>query len=297
MMSSDDTPSSSPAAGWYPDPLDAGVERLWDGERWSEQTRAAGSGSLPPPLPSRRLATPGPPPTESKPNRSGTGWSTGSVVGLGCGLLALLSVGGCVVLVGVVPLIAVRSEEVSVGEGFDVAVEVPEATMMALEPMEEFPPTTAGPGVALFGSSTGMVAVLDNGEAAAFSVTVEEPVDVTEAVLAAGGPEPDPDDGRVLVGVAATVVLNESTFEPLLAPGLFELTIVGGATGSMYSPVEAGSVGCDLVDDDLTTVEEFRIGEEGRGIVCFVVPTEDFEHPETQVVLEVLGGAPITWIR
>ncbi|MDH5520374.1 MAG: DUF2510 domain-containing protein, partial [Acidimicrobiia bacterium] len=251
-MSSDATPSPSPASGWYPDPLDAGVERLWDGERWSEQTRAAGSGSMPPPLPPRRPAAPGPPAIEPKRNRSGTGWSTGSVVGLGCGLLALLSVGGCVVLVGLVPLMAVRSQEVFVDEGFEVAVEVPMTTVVpGPEPMDEFPPVTAGPGVATLGSSTEMVAVLDNGEAAVFGITVEEPVDVTEPVLAAGGPDLEQSEGGVLVGVAATVLLQESAVEPLAVPGLFQWTMVGGATGSTYSPVEAGSAGsagCELID-------------------------------------------------
>lgn len=205
-------------------------------------------------------------------------------------------------LVGIVPLMAVRSEQVFVEEEA-VAIPAPQPTRVPVtvepppEPMEEFPPTTAGPGVAMFGLSTGMVALPDNGETAAFDITVEEPVDVTQAVLTAGGPDPEPGEDRVLVGVAATMVLQESAVEPLGVPDLFEWTIVGGATGSMYSPVEAGSAGCDLIDADLTTVEEFRIGEERRGIVCFVVPMEDFEHPETQVVLEVLGGAPITWIR
>jgi len=220
-------------------------------------------------------------------------------VGIGCGLVALLSVGGCVVLAGVVPLIAVRSQEAFVEEA-EIAVEA-QTTMVPMtvppEPMEEFPPTTAGADVARFGSSTEMVAVLDNGEAAAFEVTVEESVDVTEPVVAAGGPALEPGDDRVLVGVAASLELHESTVEPLPASGLFGWTIVGGATGTTYPPVVAGSVGCDLIDADLTTVEQFGIGEEQRGVVCFLVPSADFEHPETQVVLEVAGGAPITWIR
>jgi hypothetical protein len=208
-----------------------------------------------------------------------------------------------VVLVGIVPLMAVRSEQVFVDEGFEVAVEVPATTMVPepmdelSEPMEEFPVATDGPGLATFGSSYGIVAVLDNGGMAAFDIRVEDPVDLTDAVLAAAGSDPGPGEDQVLVGVAATVVLLESTVEPLPASGLFEWTIVGGATGTAYSPVEAGSAGCNLVDDDLTTVEEFGIGDERRGIVCFVVPTEDFEHPETQVVFAAAGGAPITWIR
>jgi TM2 domain-containing membrane protein YozV len=35
--------TSSPDAGWYPDPGGSGSERYWDGTRWTDQTRAAGS--------------------------------------------------------------------------------------------------------------------------------------------------------------------------------------------------------------------------------------------------------------
>jgi len=35
----------TPQADWYPDPGGSGNERYWDGERWTDQTRAPGSGS------------------------------------------------------------------------------------------------------------------------------------------------------------------------------------------------------------------------------------------------------------
>ncbi|NMD97707.1 DUF2510 domain-containing protein [Rhodococcus sp. BL-253-APC-6A1W] len=33
----------NPPAGWHPDPFDPSVDRYWDGERWTEQTRPKGS--------------------------------------------------------------------------------------------------------------------------------------------------------------------------------------------------------------------------------------------------------------
>lgn len=41
--------AGGPPAGWYQDPSQPGVERWWDGQAWSSQTRAPGGQSPPPP--------------------------------------------------------------------------------------------------------------------------------------------------------------------------------------------------------------------------------------------------------
>ncbi|HEY4152855.1 MAG TPA: DUF2510 domain-containing protein, partial [Pseudolysinimonas sp.] len=41
------TASSTPAGGWYADPLDASLLRWWDGTAWGKQTMPADSASNP----------------------------------------------------------------------------------------------------------------------------------------------------------------------------------------------------------------------------------------------------------
>jgi hypothetical protein len=52
--------TSSPDAGWYPDPGGSGNERYWDGTRWTDQTRAAGSHTAPASFGQAAPAEPGP---------------------------------------------------------------------------------------------------------------------------------------------------------------------------------------------------------------------------------------------
>lgn len=310
VMSSRDTPSPSPAAGWYPDPLDPASERLWDGERWSEHRRPA-SASAPAPI-SLQPPTTDRPPTERSRERSTAAWSAGSMVGVGVGLFALLSVAGCVVLVGVVPLVAVRSQNASFEEEFEVAVEMPPPTPTTVGPppelIEEFPPTTIEPGaevsdsvgpLAAYGSTVEVAGVLDLGEVVVVEITVDEPVDITEPVMASGTANVELVSGQILVAVPATVLLRDAPTDPFPAVGTFNWAIVGGATAATYRPADpAGfALGCDIVDDDLTAIEELSPGEARRGLVCMLIPLEDFEHPETRVVLSVGNGAPATWTR
>ena len=42
---SDEGAAETPRADWYPDPGGSGYERYWDGTRWTDQTRAPGSGA------------------------------------------------------------------------------------------------------------------------------------------------------------------------------------------------------------------------------------------------------------
>ena len=52
--------SSSPTAGWYADPHQAGMNRYWDGQRWSEQVApmTTASAHVVAPLPMAAFATP-----------------------------------------------------------------------------------------------------------------------------------------------------------------------------------------------------------------------------------------------
>lgn len=43
--------STSPVAGWYPDPQAPGSQRFWDGAAWTDQVRPA-AAAVPPPPPS-----------------------------------------------------------------------------------------------------------------------------------------------------------------------------------------------------------------------------------------------------
>lgn len=289
-MNSGATPPRSPSAGWYPDPLDPGSERLWDGERWTEQIRPASAlapapVSLPPPPSTDRS------PAERHRERSASGWSTGSLVGLGVGLLALLTVGGCALLLGVVPLVAVRSQGTFVAEEVEVAVAIPETTVFA-EP--EF---DAGGPVVAYGTGAEVIGVFGNGDAAAFEIMVDEPVSLDEPMPAEGG-VPGVDD-ELIVGIPFTIVLLDAAVDPFPAAGTLDWTIVGGATAATYRPADPGNptIGCDAADDTLSFVEELSLGEIRSGIVCLMVPPRDFEHPETRVVLTVGDGAPAIWTR
>ncbi|MEM9894628.1 MAG: DUF2510 domain-containing protein, partial [Actinomycetota bacterium] len=51
--------AGGPAAGWYPDSSNPGMERWWDGQAWSQQTRPVGA---PPPGPGPRPHRPPPHP-------------------------------------------------------------------------------------------------------------------------------------------------------------------------------------------------------------------------------------------
>ena len=57
------------ASGWYPDPLDGGQERYWDGWQWSRNTRVREAGPVPPPAwpAGPPPGAPGQPPTGAVP--------------------------------------------------------------------------------------------------------------------------------------------------------------------------------------------------------------------------------------
>ena len=68
----------NPSPGWYPDPANPSLQRLWDGETWTEQTRSPAPPQTPLPVPVQGPppagGTYGPPrrnPTESKKTTAG----------------------------------------------------------------------------------------------------------------------------------------------------------------------------------------------------------------------------------
>lgn len=76
-------------AGWYPS---EGQERYWDGERWTEQTRPLGGGSVPPPGPSALYGAANPPPKKER--------HTLRNVLLAIIAFGVLFIGGCFAIVG-----------------------------------------------------------------------------------------------------------------------------------------------------------------------------------------------------
>ena len=233
------------------------------------------------------------------------------MAGLGIGLVALLSAGGCLLLVGVVPLLAVRSEQEFVQDEVDNAI--PEPTMvpmttMSAEPMEEFAPTTtADPGLvngglgptATIGATVTAEGVFGDVEPTLFEVTAVELIDVTEELAAAGWLNAEPVEGVVQVGVPVVIRLVDSPIDPLPVAGAFDWTIVGGATATVYRPAQVGTdqIGCGTIDDDITAIAELSPGGEQRGTACIAIPVADFEHPETRVVVTIGDGESITWRR
>lgn len=230
--------------------------------------------------------------------------------------MSLLMLGGCVVLVRVIPFFVAGSQGQFV-EDSEIFVETGVTVVPATVPEFSDVPTTVAPGVVPttgepgeplpdsvgslnpFGSVAEVAGVVDGGVAAVLDVMVEEPTDATEALLAAGALETAPVDGVVVVAVPAMVLVQDSSVGPLPGRGVFDWTIVGGATDTTYRPAEPGTqaLDCQLLDNDLTAVEEFAVGVEEWGILCVTMPVVDFEHLETRVALTVGTGAPTTWGR
>ena len=231
------------------------------------------------------------------------------MAGLALALFALLLVGGCMVVLVGVPL-AVRSQE-SFPEEAEVEIAIPQPTPVPLTtmaaPLDFEATTTAGPGMpgfesefqAPFGATQMVSTVLDTGNRLVFEVTVEQPADVTEEVLAANPLDAGPVDGVVHAAIPATVVLVESPVDPLPASDVLDWTIVGGASVAMYRPVDSvdDQFGCGALDDDLTAAEELSLGVESAGRVCITIPAADLDHPDTAVWLTVGLGEPFVWTR
>ncbi len=290
-MATDD--SARPAAGWYPDPGDPRLERMWDGERWDEQTR------------SRTADAPEP----RRPPRPDSGWSGGAAVAIGFSIFGLLLVGGCAVVLGVAPLLAVGSGEVVIEEERAIEVPAPQPTVGAVTTMpdpEFAPATTAAPDApdfvqgrqALFGAVTEVVGILDEGQPSTFDITVGEPIDVTEGVIAESPLNAEALEGVVHVAIPVTITLQESPVDPLPAAGIFDWTIVGGATATVYRPARSGSddIGCGSLDE-VTATEELSVAEVRTTTVCIPIPGVDFGHPDTRIVLTVGDGEPTAWSR
>lgn len=62
-------PTTAPAAGWYPDPEEAGYTRYWDGSAWTEQRRVTVNR---PGVVTRPSLEPPPPPAQATPASTGS---------------------------------------------------------------------------------------------------------------------------------------------------------------------------------------------------------------------------------
>ncbi len=282
---------------------------MWDGEQWTARTRtdsAAGKPVAPPPPP-----TPiGDARIDARRPRATSGWSVGSMAGVGVGIFALLMVGGCALFLGVAPLLAVRSDSFS--EETEIAVAVPDQPDFAVETTVAMPPpgfetlTTLGPGMPGFelegiltAYNTPVEVPIDGGaDLSLFEITVGEPVDITEELVAANPLNAEPLPGIIHVAVPVTAGLIQSPVDPVAMAGLFDWQMVGGSTATLYRPAEPGTdqLGC-TVDDDWSTVTELTVGESRTATVCVTLPVVDFDHPDTRVVLDAGFAGPYLWGR
>lgn len=78
----------NPPAGWHPDPYDPSIDRYWDGQQWTNQTRPRGSGD--PTQVFGAVGQGGNPPAAGGSKRRKWPWA------LGAGLVGLVALGAAV---------------------------------------------------------------------------------------------------------------------------------------------------------------------------------------------------------
>ncbi len=110
--------------------------------------------------------------------------------------------------------------------------------------------------------------------------------------IAAENPFNDPPaDGVTFVAFDVELMLIAADKEPLSQGANFKWELIGGETLAVYErDTVAGLLGCGVAgDDEFDRSAEAFIGGTLSGVVCIPIPTEDFEHPGTQVALNFSG--------
>ncbi len=125
-----------------------------------------------------------------------------------------------------------------------------------------------------------------------WNTTVGEPTDVTAAVLAENQFNPAPPEGVIFAGFPVQMTLVDAGKEPLSAGFNFSWEILGGSTAAAYQlgTIETESFGCGVVPDSFDNFSEVFAGGSLTGTVCIPLPVEDFDHPDTQVAMNHIGG-------
>ncbi|MDW3217209.1 MAG: hypothetical protein R8F63_01240 [Acidimicrobiales bacterium] len=120
-----------------------------------------------------------------------------------------------------------------------------------------------------------------------WSVQVERPEDITDAVLADNQFIEPPPAGVRYIGFEVRMRLLEAGKEPL-APGFnFTWELLGGETRAVYraGTIETGNFGCGPVPQEFDDFTEVFVDGLLEGWVCVPLPVGDVDHPSTQVAI------------
>lgn len=344
-------------AGWYPDPTQENTQRYWDGAQWTQHVQPklgpppttqqypadqnpAQSSShdttrqyqepqyqepqyraphYQQPQYQQPQYAPGPGPGPiGAPAPGKSGMSTGVKVLLGLLVLGLLTLGGCVVAIGLV----VSSDDFQ--DQLDEIEQLEEGGLDQLptteDPFDDGQPLVGeeGPDDGTAGSdgsggNTGGAVTAGVGtrsdphpfdqpveltwdtfgdaDGSVWTTTVGPPRDITDQVLADNQFNNPPPDGVRYVGFDVELTLVDAAKEPL-APGFnFTWELLGGSTAAAYDfrTIETESFGCGLFDESFDGFSEVFETGTLSGTVCVPLPAEDLDHPDTQVALHFIG--------
>lgn len=294
-----------PEPGWYRDPTTEGQQRYWDGEAWTRATAPLAAAAPANP----EVDTPTAP---TAPARRSSGTDTGLIIAIAM----LTMIGGC----GLV-LSRMSSDAPDEGQRMDppmttTTMPMPTFTTTTGAPQTVGPTvtlpatttsilddasTTAGPGSAMplgsYGASMTVPAEMRTGIGSdrsftVWNVTVDGFYDVTADLLDINRLMPPPPADQRIVAVPMTMELTHSDRGPipyLILEESLDVLIKGGDTGGGYAPpVELANdpFGCASLEP-APEVEALVVGDQVHLLVCVQIPTSDFDHGDTTVVVEI----------
>lgn len=123
-----------------------------------------------------------------------------------------------------------------------------------------------------------------------WNVSVGEPTDITDQVLAYNAYNDDPPPEFAYAGFDVGLTLASADAVPINTLFAIEWEVIGGKTLRVYDigTVE-GVYGCGSIEDGLDSATDLFVGGTVSGQMCIPVPTQDLGHPDTRVAISVAG--------